>query len=71
MLGQDPPTYRRSIDRQAFPLRGQRPGQELAGCPTAQDDHVVFFGDRHGLLRNWVWICTPASRAEVGGEKSV
>ena len=37
-------------DRRALPLRGQRPGQELAGRPAAQDDHVVFLGLRHVFL---------------------
>ena len=50
MLGHDPPTYRRSTTASAPPLRGQRPGQELAGRPAAQDDHVVFLGLRHVFL---------------------
>ena len=36
-------------DRHAPSPRGQRPGEELAGRPAAQDDHVVIFRMRHDL----------------------
>ena len=33
--------------RHALPLRGQRPGKELARCSAAENDQVVFFGVGH------------------------
>ena len=59
MLGQEPPMYRRSIDHRPLPLRGQRPGEELARLAAAEHDDVKIFQVRHGLLRRCVLFMQP------------
>ena len=42
MLGQEPPTYFRSMTA-VFIFWRKRPGEQFACCPAAQYEQVVFF----------------------------